>query len=69
MVTLPLCPAACGSGSDTALWEEAQAGQQSSLHHMVHSIGWVSLVPSWSPLTYTEFLLSHTVGSLPHITL
>lgn len=53
-MTLPFWPAAWGSGSVAALQEELREGQQSSLHHIVHNIGWVSLIPSLSPPTSTQ---------------
>lgn len=63
MLTLPLCPAACGS--DAALQEETQAGQQSTLHHMVLSIGLVSDSLSGPP-TCTQSFLTYCGVSPPH---
>lgn len=54
-VTLPLWPAACGSGSNPALQEEVQG------------IG-LWFPPGVLPQVHEEFLSSHTVGSLPHVT-
>lgn len=55
-VTLPLWPAACGSGSNPALQEEVQG------------IG-LWFPPGVLPQVHEEFLSSHTVGSLAHVTL